>query len=60
MLKVFEVTPIEFHGGSDETDHLIKWIAATHIDKVIAWATANCTPGFEVFPLEMTTDVVLS
>lgn len=36
-LLVFEVIPKEFDGNSDETDHLIQWIAAANEEEVRAY-----------------------
>ena len=36
-LTVYEVIPKEFDGNSDETDHLIQWIAASTEEEVRAY-----------------------
>lgn len=33
-MPAFEVVPPEFYGGTDATDHMIKWGMADHIEDV--------------------------
>lgn len=50
--RVFEVVLPGFDGGTDETDHLVRWVAADSEDQV--WAKY---PDAQVLPLGVTTDI---
>ena len=50
--QVFEVVLPGFDGGTDETDHLVRWVAADSEDQVRAKY-----PEAQVSPLEITTDI---
>lgn len=50
--RVFEVVLPGFDGGTDETDHLVRWVAADSEDQVRAKY-----PEAQVSPLGITTDI---
>lgn len=37
-MKIYEFTEPGFDGGTDETDHLVKWIAAERFEDATAYA----------------------
>lgn len=37
-MKTYELTLIGYDGTTDQTDHLIKWVVASSLDAVLAYA----------------------